>query len=201
VRPALHRRGRALTARLPTVRRGYRRADVDALLLRAAATLGPCAARFPELAGLHAGAAPADPVTRREVERARFPVVVRGYELAAVDDLLRRLRAALPEDATWCEPPQEPPADPWPAIRLTLRGYDTEEVDAFLARAAHTLGRRVRGVPELGRYVAVPRADDPLEPREIERVQFRVRRRGYDIVEVDALLDRVVRLLRAEGSG
>jgi DivIVA domain-containing protein len=139
-------------------------------------------------------------VTRREVEQARFPVVVRGYELAAVDDLLRRLRTALPADLTWGEPPQCPPADPWPALRLTLRGYDVEEVDAFLARAAHTLGRRVHAVPELGRYVAAPRTDDPLEPREVDGVQFRVRRRGYDIVEVDALLDRVSRVLRAERS-
>ena len=135
-------------------------------------------------------------MTRREVEQARFPVVVRGYELAAVDDLLRRLATALPAGPTWDGPPQPPAADPWPPLRTTLRGYDTDEVDAFLTRVAHTLGGRVCEVPELARYVAAPRTGEPLEPREVDAVQFQVRRRGYDIVEVDALLDRVGRVLR-----
>ena len=196
MRAAVDHRGGALTAELPPARRGYRRSAVDALLARAAATLGPRAADVPELARFDATAPPADPVTRREVEEVRFPVVVRGYDLAAVDELLRRLAAVLPADATWGGPPVPPPEHPCPPPRLTLRGYDVDEVEEFLGRAAHSLGERVHELPELARYLAHPRTGEPLRPREVDQAQFRVRRRGYDIVEVDALLDRVARALR-----
>ena len=196
MRAAVDRRGGALTAELPTARRGYRRSAVDALLARAAATLGPRAAEFPELAGHPASPPPCDPVTRREVEQVLFPVVVRGYDLAAVDALLRRLAPALPADATWAGPPVPAPEHPCPPPRMTLRGYDVDEVEEFLGRAAHSLGERVHELPELARYLVHPRTGEPLRPREVDQVQFRVRRRGYDIVEVDALLDRVARALR-----
>jgi DivIVA domain-containing protein len=69
------------------------------------------------------------------------------------------------------------------------KGYDTAEVDAFLARAVEALtALALRRVPQLT-------AD------EVHAVVFRKPRlgrgRGYDEDEVDALLDRIEQTLRA----
>ncbi|HWG94288.1 MAG TPA: DivIVA domain-containing protein [Mycobacteriales bacterium] len=186
-------------AALPTARRGYDRRLVDALLTRLVATLGARAADFPELADVPARAGP--PLDARDLRAARFPVVHRGYDMAVVDALLRRLSAALPEQAAaWDEAPAAAADGPGPQLRRSARGYDVEEVDAFLVRCAHSLGRRVERVPELAPLLARPRTGTPLRARDVETVQFRVRLgpgRGYDIEQVDALLDRIAEALLA----
>jgi DivIVA domain-containing protein len=183
---------------LPTARRGYDRRPVDALLARLAASLGPRAAQFPELAGVTPEAGP--PLDARDVRAARFPVAARGYDMAAVDALLHRVAAALPEEvATWDDPPETAPrSEPLP-LRRSARGYDVEEVEAFLVRCAHTLGRRVERVPELAPLLARPRTGEPVRARDVETAQFHLRLgpgRGYDVEQVDALLDRVAEALQ-----
>jgi DivIVA domain-containing protein len=184
----------------PTARRGYDRRAVDALLARVVATLGARAAEVPELAGTAPRAGP--PLDARDVRAARFPVVLRGYDMAAVDALLHRLLALLPEQpADWEDAAPVEAAGPGPELRRSARGYDVEEVDAFLVRCAHSLGRRVERVPELAPLQARPRTGSPLRARDVETVQFRVRLgpgRGYDIEQVDALLDRVAEALQAD---
>jgi DivIVA domain-containing protein len=193
---------------LPPARRGYERRAVDALLARVAATLGDRAEQFPELAdvGRPAGLLPA--LDAADVRAARFPVVLRGYDMGAVDALLHRLIRALPDaPPAWDDdPPPVPaaaadePAPQVPGLRRIARGYDVAEVDAFLVRCAHSLGRRVDRVPELAPLQALPRTGDPLRARDVETVQFHVRlgpHRGYDIEQVDALLDRIAEALQA----
>ncbi len=78
---------------------------------------------------------------------------------------------------------------------MRYRGYDREEVDAFLDRCAAALGSRREGFQELqgrGGLVSGPR----VTPEEVAQVQFRIRWRGYGLDEVDALLDQVEGALR-----
>jgi DivIVA domain-containing protein len=189
--------------------RGYERRAVDAFLRRCAASLGPRAVDFPELRSLARPSAGTPLLDAGDVRRALFPVALRGYDIAQVDSLLEAVAAALPgEDArpTWQPAPPEPsqtsgpaqaavgggPAGPPPiSLRAALRGYDVAEVDAFLVRCAHSLGPRIDRVPELRPLLSAPRSGAPLRARDVETAQFRIRRRGYAVDEVDALLDRV----------
>lgn len=182
--------------------RGYDRRAVDAFLQRCAESLAECVSEVPELAGFPPGAGrPA--LDARDVREAQFPVVVRGYDTAQVDALLARVAAALPGDdarPAWSGLPVDARAlglDPAPLdLPVTLRGYDRAEVEEFLTRCAHTLGERVRRVPRLAGLLCRPRTGAPLRPRDIELAQFHVRARGYDIEQVDALLDDVTAALR-----
>lgn len=180
---------------LRTAARGYDRSAVDDVLSRCAASLGERAAAVPELAGV----APADParpaLDAGDVRALRFEVVRGGYDVAQVDALLLRLSVALPqEDARprWSGAPRVvAAAGDGPRLRVRVRGYDREQVDAFLVRCAHSLADRVDAVPELRPLLARPRAGEPLRARDVEVAQFPVRLRGYALDEVDALLDRV----------
>ena len=83
------------------------------------------------------------------------------------------------------------PAAELRAVRLTTtkfrEGYDQEQVDAFIARAATALDEHRRGiVPSLT-------ADD-VENAKFAATKFR---EGYDQDETDDLLDRVIRTLRS----
>lgn len=186
---------------LRTALRGYDRRAVDQFLSRCVRSLGDRAVQLPELAATR----PAETgpfLDARDVREALFPVVLGGYQTEQVDALLERVAAVLPGDDArpgWCGPALDPaalelvvaPLD----LPVTLRGYDRAEVEEFLARCAHSLGRRVRQVPELAGLLCRPRAGPVLRPRDVEMVQFRVRTRGYDIEQVDALLDRVMSAL------
>jgi DivIVA domain-containing protein len=187
---------------LRTSLRGYDRRAVDAFLARCAATLGARAAEFPELSRYARPDGPVPPLDAGDVRDARFDVVLRGYDEGQVDALLERVAAALPDERSrpaWEHPPAEPAETTGTrlALRRTVRGYDTEEVEAFLARCAHSLGASVDRVPELMPLLARPRTGDPLRARDVEVVQFHVRGRGYDIEQVDALLDRIATALTA----
>lgn len=183
---------------LHTALRGYDRRAVDQFLARCVRSLGERAGQLPELAAVPASTSgPA--LDARDVREALFPVVLGGYQMAQVDALLERVAGLLPGDDArpgWCGPALDPvalalvvaPLD----LPVTLRGYDRAEVEEFLARCAHSLGDRVRQVPELAGLLCRPRTGPVLRPRDVEMVQFRVRTRGYDIEQVDALLDRVM---------
>lgn len=128
----------------------------------------------------------------------RFPVVLRGYDLAEVDALLRRVAHALElldGPRAWDSEPVAPASAVGPELRTALRGYARGDVEPFLVRCAHSLGERVREVPELAALTAQPRLGLPLTVGEVARAQFRLDWRGVDPVQVDALLDRVQALL------
>jgi DivIVA domain-containing protein len=156
--------------------------------------------RHPELTDHARSLGSAEPVTAADVRAARFPVAVRGYDLADVDALLRRVAASLAaregERPQWPAPPVPPAPGEAPQLRTARRGYDQPEVDAFLVRCAHSLGAGVAQVPELAPLTRAPRVGPPLRARDVGQVQFRLVRRGYAIDEVDLLLDRVEQALR-----
>lgn len=185
--------------------RGYDRRQVDAFLVRCAASLRTHGVALSELAGRD-GELPAggdvEPVTARDVREVRFSLVRVGYDLAEVDVLLRRVAAALPPvpeppAPTWDTEPVPAAVAPGPGLRTALRGYRREDVDPFLVRCAHSLRTRVAEVPELVALTGRPRVAPPLTPREVEQVQFRMVWRGYAVDPVDALLDRVQAVLRS----
>jgi DivIVA domain-containing protein len=82
-------------------------------------------------------------------------------------------------------------------FRTAFRGYDPEQVDALLARCARTLGERARELPAVAWASHLPVSDTrPVTALEVEQVQFRVRFRGYQLQEVDDLLDQVAARLQ-----
>jgi DivIVA domain-containing protein len=184
---------------LRIVMRGYDRDAVDAFLARCRASLGDADHALPELRDVRPPVDPLPPLDAGDVRAVQFPVTLRGYDMAQVDELLNRFAAALPaveRRPGWdVPPPAAVPAGTGPGLRKVVRGYDVAEVDAFLSRCAHTLAesgaRRIGAVPELAPLLRVPRTGEPLRARDVEVVQFHVRGRGYDIEQVDALLDRV----------
>jgi len=183
------------------VRKGYDRRKVDAFLARCATSLDARGVDLPELAAHRRPGAGLEPVTPRAVREVRFPVVLRGYDLAQVDALLRRVAAALPavdEPAPprWRGEPVAPALGPGPALPSSVRGYLRADVDALLVRCAHSLGDRVGEVPELASLTGQPRTGQPLTADDVERVRFPMVWRGYRVDAVDALLDRVQQVLR-----
>jgi DivIVA domain-containing protein len=63
-----------------------------------------------------------------------FTVVLRGYDIAAVDALLARIEKAVPStDHTFRASVRAELNHP--ALRVRLRGYDRIEVDDYLRRA------------------------------------------------------------------
>lgn len=175
--------------------RGYDRKTVDAFLARCARTLDDRVHEFPELVEFSRPLEQGQPVSAADVRDVRFPVVLRGYELLAVDGLLRRVEAALRTDDepvhTWTSGPVPPAIAPGPGLRTTLRGYAPEEVDRFLVRCAHSLGAAVARFPELAALTGQPRIGPPLTVRDVEQATFRLQLHGYAPRQVDELLDRV----------
>ena len=180
--------------------RGYDRRQVDAFLARCARSLREHDAVLPELGALETRH-DVEPVTARDVRDVRFRVVRRGYDLAEVDALLRRVAAVLPAlpeppPPNWDAEPLPPAVAPGPGLRTALRGYRRDDVDAFLVRCAHSLRARVCEVPELVALTGRPRVGPPLSAAEVEQVQFPMVWGGYAADPVDGLLDRVQAALR-----
>jgi len=162
----------------PPVRRfgaGYDAAEVDAFLQRAAQTLEGTGAEL----------------TSDDVHAVLFtPVWRRGYDVAAVDDLLDRLADALrrsPRVGRHAAAPVLTAADlravHLPGAPLLSPGYVRDDVDALLRRAASALTHRGASGPG-------------LSAEDVRAARFgSTRRGGYDVAAVDELLDRVVRAL------
>ncbi|MFC8529389.1 DivIVA domain-containing protein [Nocardia sp. NPDC057227] len=177
--------GRAHFDRPPLGQRGYHADRVDEFLKSVAATL----------AG--AGALTAD-----DVRRVTFPVPRfggRGYQTDQVDEYLDRIRLELESRQNGGPPAPEQRAhsnggsailtpDDVHRVRFTgavldRRGYDEEEVDAFLDLVATTLAHTGPGT---------------LTAADVREVRFtgaRLGARGYSREEVDAFLDLVVTAL------
>jgi DivIVA domain-containing protein len=82
---------------LRPARRGYARDEVDAFFVRCAHSLGERVGQVPELAALTGRPREGDPLSVRDVDAVQFRLVSRGYAPDAVDTLLDRVRALLPE--------------------------------------------------------------------------------------------------------
>ncbi len=71
----------------------------------------------------------------------QFMIVLRGYDQAQVDELIRQANRALastdPADRAAVERELR-----WPELRTRMRGYDRSQVDARLATLADQLAAR-----------------------------------------------------------
>lgn len=185
--------------RFPTARRGYDRAEVDAVMARVDGTLGRAPLTGP-------------PITAQEIGRTRFGKARNGYDRAVVDAAMIDAAAALggapmtgyqpiSPSPTGCAPgPGAPdggspeaarermPAGlrdaKFPTSRLRA-GYDIAEVDRFIDYAV----------------AALTGAAPPLTPAAVQATTFKTTTlRGYDAEAVDALLDDLVIYLERYGS-
>ena len=81
-------------------------------------------------------------------------------------------------------------------FRSSLRGYDANEVDSFLERAADELARLEDEAAWPAREI---RPRDPSQPRlrwqDVQNARFTPGIRGYDMTEVDAFLEHVAESL------
>jgi DivIVA domain-containing protein len=126
---------------------------------------------------------------RRELNDIQFPIRLRGYDRAEVNDYLGRMAAALDmavlDDGQVHDAPMtaaDTLAALAPSFTVVLRGYDQAEVDASVARANEAL-------------VSNDAAQRVLALRELSGIQFRTRLRGYDRVQVDDFLHRMAAAL------
>lgn len=144
----------------------------------------------------------AEPLTSADVRAAAFPLVRRGYSIAAVDAALSRI-----EDAF--------------AARERDSGVRTRGVDAWVGQARENAqevldrlsrprGRRFDRVgvlrygyridevdiiaDKLARYL---RTGDAVTVEQVRAVAFRMQRGGYREAQVDAVLDAVVEVMLA----
>lgn len=188
-------------ARIRRRMRGYRRAQVDAVLARIAGTLG--AAPGPPGPAGPAGS----PITADEARATRFALQLRGYDRRIVDELLveriRELEAH--EDVggysarharTRAPARFSPVSADWLVGWITTaqfgvvrvrKGYDERDVDAFLARVV------------AGLHGDAP----PVSARDVRESRFRTVRFGaaYEEREVDRFLDQLASALDGLSKG
>lgn len=167
--------------------KGYRPQDVDEFLARARVAFER---------------ADASEIDATAVRTAAFPLVKRGYQIAAVDAALGRI-----EDAFATREREQAlsraGARAWVG---QSRGLAQEVLDRLTRRK----GRRFRraGVLRFGyridevdlvadkiaRYLE---SGEPLTVDQVRSVAFRMQRRGYSEQQVDAVLDAVVEVMLA----
>jgi DivIVA domain-containing protein len=165
-------------------RRGYHRRQVDEFLGKVELSLQ--------------GTLP--PMAAADIRRAGFELVRHGYAVASVDSHLDDLeeRVLVVEGATSGRRGRTDPESDvqflrdqlgqsymrrFPRSRMLRRGYDLDEVDAFVDRV-------------LARFEAVNDSEaKQLTVEEVRKTGFKPRRGGYAEDSVDEMLDRVVELL------
>lgn len=79
-------------------------------------------------------------------------------------------------------------------FRMTFRGYDREEVDAYMIQVIETyetMTQRADWLLEQGVPVTAE-GKQLLSPMEIHNQEFKIKFRGYDMDEVNVFLDRVI---------
>ena len=160
-------------------RRGYHPRQVDAFLNHVDVSLSGV---FP-------------PPTASEIRQAGFELVRHGYDTEAVDAALDALeetvhalqaawggRRGRPDPAGEVEFLRSELASPYmrrfPRARTLHRGYDIDDVDAFVDRV-----------------IAGLEGTASLAIDEVRQVEFRPRRGGYAEDAVDDMLDRVIEIL------
>jgi DivIVA domain-containing protein len=195
-------------ARIPRRLRGYRRAQVDAVLARITGTLGSG-----EPSGRAAAANPPNnptpppPITAEQVRASRFQVGLRGYDRRVVDETLsehirqlearEQARLSSARHARSRAPARfSPVSADWLINWITTaqfgvvrvqKGYDERDVDAFLARVVAGL----RGEAA------------PVSARDVRESRFRTVRfgAGYQEREVDRFLGQLASALDGLGKG
>ena len=162
-------------------KRGYNAEEVDAFMARVADALDG------------SGSLTADEV--RNVVFRKPPLGDRGYREDEVDAMLDVVTVILRQrDAPVAAQHTEPLAGyqlrqtAFSKAPLGKRGYDEQQVDEFMARAADALDG----------------SGLPLSPEQVQDVSFEPAkglRRGYLVEQVDAMLDRIVAELRRRTAG
>ncbi|MFD6095444.1 DivIVA domain-containing protein [Nocardiopsis flavescens] len=186
--------------------RGYDRVQVTDLLHRAIVTLAAGTGERPR-AEIPAGTTA---VTAAELASARFDVVLRGYDRTQVagwiEDLARDIAlleartgntGAGPDRPARDLPAPESPVEP-PRFDVVLRGYDRVQVSGIIDRALATLTARTGTASP----VEAPAGTTAVTAAELASARFDVVLRGYDRVQVDAVLDDLAqRVARSEERG
>lgn len=185
--------------------RGYAIREVDAFMVRVADTLERLeAARASRRVGFPGTDLPPHVLTPDDVEEVEFHRATGGYDYSEVDAFLDRVQRDLVR--AYLDLGADPYRRPRPVVgrlrlptdhaslgfAMCLRGYGAPEVDAFLDRAAGTLDRleAVRSAREHGLDVpGLP--SNLLTAEDVRRAEFPEVRPGYDMHEVDELLDEV----------
>lgn len=166
--------------------RGYERAAVDDLITRSR----------------RAFETGADEPTAADVRQAAFPLVRRGYQIAAVDAALGRLedafaarerKEAVATEGTsaWVEDTRanaqvlfdrltRPAAHRFTRVGALRYGYRVDEVDLVADRISAYLD-----------------TGEPLTVEQVRAAAFRMQRGGYSEAQVDAVLDAVVEVMLA----
>jgi DivIVA domain-containing protein len=166
--------------------KGYEKRSVDEFLIRARQAF-------------EAGGAP---LTAAEVRQVAFPIVRRGYVIAAVDAALGRIEdafaarereAAVTSDGAhaWVGRTREtaqivldrlsrPPGRRFARVGPLRYGYRVDEVDLV--------------ADKLARYLET---GDSVTIEQVRAVAFRMQRGGYKEVQVDAVLDAVIEVMLA----
>lgn len=169
-------------------RKGYRPEDVDDLLARARAAFE---------------ASPGDEELDAEAVRTvAFPLVRRGYQVAAVDAALGRI-----EDAFAARERE------YALSRAGARswvGQSRKLAQEVLDRLTRPHGKRFRRVGMLRFGYRIDEVDlvadkiarfleegEPVTVEQVRSVAFRMQRRGYSETQVDAVLDAVVKVMLA----
>ncbi|MBD3757030.1 MAG: DivIVA domain-containing protein [Microbacterium aurum] len=167
--------------------RGYRPEDVDAFLARARAAF-----HAPESSDI-------DSSTVRTVA---FPLVKRGYQVAAVDAALGRI-----EDAFAAREREQALSR---AGARAWVGQSRQLAQEILDRLTRPKGRRFRRVGMLRFGYRVDEVDlvadklarfleegETVTVDQVRSVAFRMQRRGYNEAQVDAVLDATVEVMLA----
>ncbi|HST47709.1 DivIVA domain-containing protein [Jatrophihabitans sp.] len=186
----------AVFAKPPLGSHGYDSHEVDEFMDKIAATLDGF------------GSVTADEVADRRFSLASSRWGNRGYRQDEVDAMLAVVASILRGRAAGGETPPGSATPPWsaaPPVRQEPiggyqlrqaafrkvspgRGYDTSAVDEFLEQMA----------------IALDGSGPRMTPEEVHRMTLPTAtglHRGYDELEVDALLDRIVAELRRRNSG
>jgi DivIVA domain-containing protein len=166
--------------------KGYDKRAVDAFLLRAR----------------EAFEAGAEPMTAAEVRQVAFPLVRRGYVIAAVDAALGRIEDAFAAREREAAVGSEG-AHAWV-------GHTRETAQVVLDRLSRPKGRRFDRVGALRYGYRIDEVDlvadklakyletgDSVTVEQVRAVAFRMQRGGYREVQVDAVLDAVIEVMLA----
>ena len=141
-------------------------------------------------------------MTSADIRHVAFPIVKRGYSIAAVDAALGRIEDAFAArererafaetgDAAWYATARasaqeilnrlaRPAGQRFTRTGIFTNGYDTKAVDAF--------AERLVGYFQNGK---------PMSVEQVRAVAFPAKKRGYNEAQVDLLLDSVIDVMLA----
>lgn len=170
--------------------KGYEKRAVDAFLAQARAAFEADTVDAPSL------------LSAAHIRSAAFPLVRRGYVIAAVDAALTRI-----EDAFAAQERERALESVGPREWV---GRTRETAQAVLDRLARPRGRRFQRATVLRYGYRIDEVDlvtdklarylemgEPVTVEQVRSVAFRMQRGGYREVQVDAVLDAVVEVMLA----